>query len=97
MPDFDYSTNPFFTMLEGIKAHVKEHGSVVLVADDPFRREIGFSVDGNTRWALSLSKVKLSFMPDLDPENRLASYRMHMSSTEGRRNIAQMLSSGTAP
>jgi hypothetical protein len=95
MPEHDYSTNPLFTMIEEIKAHVREHGTAILVDDAPLQREIGFCSAEGSRWGLNLSKVKASFTPELDPENRLASYKMYIGSTGGRQNIAEMLTNGT--
>lgn len=95
--EFDYSTNPFWVMLETIKAFVSEHDSVVLSDDDPFQRMIGFSADGEHKWRMGLKELKFSFMAENDPEGRLSFYREHMMTATGRRLLADQLTAGVAP
>ena len=94
-PTYDYATNLFWTMLEAIKAHVKQHGSVIVCDDNPMKLEIGFTAEGGERWFVRLTGAKESFFND--PEGRLTFYRDSMASTANRARIAEMLTDGTAP
>jgi hypothetical protein len=108
MPEFDYRTNRFWSMIDSIKRYVAETGHKVSSHDDAKTRTIGFistenaparMLDGSGfyGWRITISELQKSLMPAMDPERRLVVFRQYLMVSKDRVQLAQMLSDGTAP
>lgn len=82
----------FFEMIESILVRTRQSPEKVWCDDDPFRREIGFTI-GVLRWRVRLTNI---IRRGEDP-GRFAPYESYVKSAQGREALASLLSKGLEP